>query len=162
MSEEIAAWVRKQANGDLAHCRDLIESEAAAPEWSEPSSGVLVTGPPEHDDTWAGTFAIGDSRIVRHVIAHDPRTEIARAESVLAILDEHYILARDDRNGAYEEFSVVPAGLTDHGCGCVTCHYQGFGAVQAYGTCRTVRLLAWGYRHREGWEPEWAPHIAIR
>lgn len=86
------------------------------------------------------------------------REHAARCEAELAVLDEHYILTRDDRNEAYEEFSVVTIGGANKGFGCVTCHYYGQGGVKGYGYCRTVRLVGYGYRFRPGYrEAEWKP-----
>jgi hypothetical protein len=148
--DELAAWLRRQAEQDFAQARDLIESEAAAPEWSEPASGVLYTGPPTADDAWAGTFAIGDSRITRFIAGHDPRTEIARAQSVLLTLDEH------------AEAGVSTYGIPE----CRACLEKGWrpgpcgddGTPNAAWPCRTVRLLAFGYRCRDGYKAEeWKP-----
>jgi hypothetical protein len=110
----------------------------------------------EEPSTVAVVAEIG-RRQFDHVIRHDPRTEAARAESVLAVLGEHYILTKDDRSEAYEEFSVVAIGGANKDRGCVTCHYYGMGGVKGYGVCRTVRLLTSGYRHREGFKEEWLP-----
>jgi len=45
---------------------------------------------------------------------------------------------------------VVKFGGANKDSGCVTCHYYGRGGVKGCGTCRTVRLLAGGYKHRPG------------
>jgi hypothetical protein len=134
----LVPWLRRVIGHDQAAARDLIESEAAAPVWYEMTSGVLVTGPPEHDDTWSGTFAIGDSRITRFIAEHDPRDTIARCESELSVLDEHQPLLA--------AAGAPPASRTMcFGCGC---RYP----------CRTVRLLGRGYRFRPGYrESEWKP-----
>lgn len=67
------------------------------------------------------------------VFTDHPRTEAARAESVLAVLD------------LYEKAVGAEASdllLRD---------------LSALTLRRVVRLLAWGYRHREGWKQEWKP-----
>jgi len=99
-------------------------------------------------------FALVDNgrREFDHIIRNDPRNAVARLEAELAILDEHYILTSDDRNPAYEEFSVVRIGGANKDSGCITCHYYGQGGVKGYGICHTVRLLASGYKHRRGYE----------
>ena len=91
----------------------------------------------------------------QHVAANDPRQIIADCESDLAILGEHYILTTSDRNEAYEEFSVVSVGGASRDHGCVTCHYYGMGGVKGFGVCRTVKAVASGYRHWEGWAEHW-------
>lgn len=141
MSDELVPWLRRVIEQDRAQARDLIESEAAAPVWHEMSSGVLVTGPPEHDDTWAGTFSIGDSRITRYIAEHDPRDTVARREAELAVLELHCVewLDQDLADGDYRTRPV-----------CTRCD-------DGYWPCRTVRLLARGYRYRGGYRREWRP-----
>ena len=89
--------------------------------------------------------------------SHEMRGLIARCEAELAILDEHYILFNGDRNEKYEQYSIMPPPFPPEDCGCVTCHYASRGGVNGYGICRTVRILAAGYRHHPGWaEAGWA------
>lgn len=139
-SDDLTAWLRRVIEQDQAQARELIESEAAAPEWHEMTSGVLVTGPPEHDDHWSGTFAIGDSRITRYIAEHDPRDTIARCEAELAILGE-YEAARK----VMEEARDSPEGV---GAGVWAC---------VKSLRRAVELLGQGYRFRDGWRAEWRP-----
>jgi hypothetical protein len=87
----------------------------------------------------------------------EARENAARLEAELAILDEHYILTRDDRDEAYEEFSIIPRGGANQDRGCVTCHYEAMGGVRGAGVCRTVKLLGTGYRHRPGYQEAWKP-----
>jgi hypothetical protein len=82
-----------------------------------------------------------------HIAANDPQDTIARCEAELAILDDHAPLS----------------GYDPHGPVCVICcEPGGFGCEDAVvrHPCRTVRLLASGYRHRKGYRPEWAPDQA--
>ena len=106
---------------------------------------------------WRGREAAYAPHVVREgeYWWHEAREHADRCEALLAILDEHYILVRDNQNEAYEEFSVVKIGGADRDRGCVTCHYYGQGGVKGYGRCRTVRLLAAAYQHREGFQMEW-------
>ena len=153
------AWLRQRIRERLYLARHAIELGNAA-EWTELSSGVLMTVHPDDDtkDTWDGVYPLGDSSLARLMEANDPQDTIARCEAELAILDEHFILTNENRIEAYEEFSVVPwgakGGAGDQGSGCVTCHYYGMGGVKGYGICRTVRLLASGYKHRPGYREE--------
>lgn len=130
MSDGFAEWIRGCIRTRRALARHLVESEAARPEWHESSSGVLVTGAPQHDDAWAGMFAIGDSRLSRFMACHDPRDTIARCDAELAILADH----------ASNDHETYPE--------CVHC------AVQCF-PCRTVRLVGEGYRHWDGYREEW-------
>jgi len=158
--EEPVAWLRQRIRERLYLARHAVELGNAA-EWTELSSGVLVTGEPTEADTWHGTWPMGDSSLSRLMEANDPRDTIARCEAELAILDEHYILHRGDTNELYEEFSVCyPPGIPGLNCGCVTCHYIGHGGVNEYGICRTVKFLASGYQHRPGYrEEDWKPGV---
>jgi hypothetical protein len=115
---------------------------------------------------WLRKEIEGDLGIARHILdmrgaRPDPRREmhdaIADCEAKLAILDEHYILIRDDRDEAYEEFSIIPRGGANQDRGCVTCHYEAMGGVRGAGVCRTVKLLGTGYRHRPGYQEAWKP-----
>lgn len=140
MSEELrgVAWLRRQVEIDRAAARDIIESEAADAVWIEPTSGVLQTGAPTHDDTWAGTFAIGDSRLTRFIASHDPQDIIADCDSRLAALD---LCER-----------VIGEDAGKHG---------GCSAVDAWSALAVARLalglLAARYRHRDGYREEWKP-----
>ena len=73
-----------------------------------------------------------------------------------AILAEHYILARGDRNPVYEQFSIISPPFPPEDCGCVTCHYASHGGVNGYGICRTVRALAAIWSDHPGYGKEWA------
>ena len=73
------------------------------------------------------------------VFVSDPRTEGARAESVLAVLAEYESAWRDA--GKYEDLGVTDRSLNN----------------RAKAFKRVVRLLAFGYRYREGWQEEWKP-----
>lgn len=77
----ICGFIEARLDEEYAAARDLIESESAAAEWYEMTSGVLVTGPPTADDTWDGTFAIGDSRITRFIAGHDPARVLREVEA---------------------------------------------------------------------------------
>ena len=120
----------------------------------------------EHGDLVGDVVAFTRDRQVangQHMALNDPQDTIARCEAELAILDEHYILYRDDTNELYEEFSVCyPPGIPGMNCGCVTCHYIGHGGVKEYGICRTVKLLASAYRRRPGYrEEDWKPGVKL-
>jgi hypothetical protein len=96
-----------------------------------------------------------------HIVEHDPQAVLADCEAKLRLLEEHRILVRAEITewpDAYDNYSLIrPHTGRDCGSGCISCHYMWQGAVQAYGTCVTVRLLAWGYQHCDGYQAEWAP-----
>ena len=143
---EVAAWLRKQAEADIK-----AAAEATPGPWEfegdDPTDDELFAA---GEDSPAARFGDvvayvrgGDRNVAngRHMERHDPRTEIARAESVLAVVAEY------ERHASAFGASVK-AGRTVQG------------SIGVRLTVRTsghdVRLLAFGYRRREGWRPEWA------
>lgn len=136
--DELTAWLRATIQGDKA----LAEAAPPAP-W---------TANTEHDEVLAADgiavaegFALSGRQLraaVDHITRHDPRDTIARCEADLELLDEH-------------KHAITHSGLE-----CLSCHvhYGSNGSVRSgAGYCRTVRLLAYGYRHRDGWQEGWAP-----
>jgi hypothetical protein len=125
MEDEITAWLRAQAEGDKAAALKL------AAERGSRERGVRWTGTPEGLAAWEREWRERKAGSPLGRLALDLPEVIARAESVLAVLDEY---------GGADGFDL-PEGVSegrDYALGCV------------------VRLLAYGYRHREGWRPEWA------
>ena len=100
------AWLRQRIRERLYLAQHAIELGNAA-EWTELSSGVLMTVHPDDDTkgTWDGVHPMGDSSLTRLMEANDPRDTIARCEAELAILDEHYILYGPVGTGPYEDSS---------------------------------------------------------
>lgn len=121
--DELAAWLRRQAEEDRAAARRALNVRG---EW-------YLAMQQAHACT--DTVEIGPA--YQHLVAHDPRTEIARAESVLAVL------------GAYET-TWQAAEASWH-------QEDGNSSLrdQARGLRRAVRRLAWGYRYREGYLSAW-------
>ncbi|NUS04664.1 MAG: hypothetical protein HOV97_19140 [Nonomuraea sp.] len=70
-----------------------------------------------------------------HIALHDPADVIARCGAELALLNEH-----------------VPAMSAAGRAVCPQC-----GGEPAATPCQTLRHLAYGYRRRPGWRPEWSP-----
>ena len=95
-------------------------------------------------DTWRVDAAtcIADS---------DPRSIIARCEAELAILDEH----ASDGDGQWPQ-CVRCADTHPDRCECGVLDGQHWRTAQDY-PCRTVRLVASGYRHWEGFDLSWLP-----
>jgi hypothetical protein len=90
-----------------------------------------------------------------HITDNDPRDTIARCEADLAILDEHAAVPDHGR------FSDNPPGLCDDHCGCedrdqVCRSCRNYAGDPREAPCRTVVLLASGYRHWSGYKPGWA------
>lgn len=86
-----------------------------------------------------------DADQAARIAANDPQDTIARCEAELAILDEHAAEWEDYRDGD---------GIERTSLECSTCEPPG--TPDNY-PCRTVRLLASGYKHRPGYEEAWKP-----
>jgi len=152
--DEAVKWLRRRIEERRFLARHAVEL-GANPEWTEQSSGVLVTGEPPADsaDIWFGTWAMGDSSLTRLMEANDPLDTIARCEAELAILDEH----APDCVGEFGE--TVPAR-------CQRCiadrdPYPELWKGDSY-PCRTVSLLASGYRHQPGYAEAWGQREVTR
>jgi Family of unknown function (DUF6221) len=149
-SDELVPWLRGVIGRRLALARYLVSVQAevesgvvivpaghppASARWHEQSSGVLWTGDGDEDDTWHGTWPMGDSRLTRFIADNDPETVIAGCEAELAVLDE-YAAARQ------------LARLYGPGT-------EPWGHAEAW--LHAVRLIARGYRFRPGYREEWKP-----
>lgn len=144
MSDELVPWLRQCIRERLYLATHAMELGNAA-EWSEMTSGVLVTARadnPQEDphDRWDGVHAIGDSSLTRLMVANDPRDTIARCEAELAVLDEH------------RPFDPDSDWLRDF---CATCGELDHRKIRF--PCRTVRLIGYGYRYRPGYREVWKP-----
>lgn len=136
---EPVKWLRQRIQARLALARNAIELGNAA-EWTELSSGVLMTiAPDAPQDNWDGVHPLGDSSVTRLMEANDPQDTIARCEAELAILDAH------DKAEHYCPLPVLPS-----------VHGQLW--TPAEGPCWTLRLLASGYKCWPGYrEEDWKP-----
>jgi hypothetical protein len=143
--EELVPWLRQRIRERLFLATRTVELGSFA-EWEERSSGVLVTGDGTDSDPWRGTWVTGDSSVTRLMEANDPRDTIARCEFELALLDEHAVIRMPHQDAR---------GVPGHFCECATC---GFGGPDRSYPCKTVRLLGYAYRFRDGYrEAEWKP-----
>ncbi len=78
-----------------------------------------------------------------------PASVLARVEAERAILAEH-----EQVPGEHRFRGRSAADVTDPR-GCAVCH-ENDGIVVAAGPCRTVLLLAAGWRHRPGYQASWS------
>ena len=135
--EEPVAWLRQRIRERLYLARRTIEL-GNAPEWTELSSGVLMTVAPDApQDGWDGVHPMGDSSLTRLMEANDPQDTIARCEAELALLDICERVIREDEG--HEYYSDGWSGL----------------AVARI----ALRFLAAGYRHREGYARFWGTPV---
>lgn len=78
------------------------------------------------------------------------KERLADAEAKQAILDLHDEAEPDqNRHGHWEGYGSNERWVRDEPDECPVCREEV--------PCRTVVLLAWGYRHRKGYQPAWAP-----
>jgi len=141
--QDPVAWLRHAIRQRLYLAQHAIEL-GNAPEWTELSSGVLVTGPGTENDPWHGTWPMGDSSLTRLMEANDPRDTIARCEAELAILDEHdeSDTPEELRHGHWEGHGSNERWIRDEPNDCPVCREES--------PCRTVRLIASGYKFWPG------------
>lgn len=141
------AWLRRRIGERLYLARNAIEL-GSAPEWTELSSGVLMTiAPDAPQDRRDGVHPLGDSSLTRLMEANDPRDTIARCEAELAILDQHQATA----NFCGDWLECRECGPNNDGSALLAAPGQG----EKFWPCMTVRLLARGYRHKDGYVPAW-------
>jgi hypothetical protein len=149
----MTAWLRAQVEADKA------AAEAAPGEHWSVFTEVDIAGASVYDEQWVLLYpkrydhdkplsaepgATGPqyiehrrNELAAHIAIHDPRDVIADCDAKLAALDLCERVIRDDAE--------------DHDdCGAAS-SWTGFAVARL-----TVQLLASGYRHRDGWQEEWA------
>ena len=151
MSEtaEAAAWLRAQAEADIVAAEEAGLSSPAP--WAATGEDIVSA---TDDPFYRGICAANaNGAEAEHIVRHDPLTEAARAESVLAVLDLY------EQTVAAVERSPLPGSL----CGGLQPRQAGVSARDYLDARRglaalgpVVRLLAAGYRRREGWKESWA------
>jgi Family of unknown function (DUF6221) len=159
VSSKLIAWLRQQAEAD----KTAAASATPGPwvfEGDDPADDELYS---THDEHLYPTVAYtrdgirGNRQVAngRHMERHDPLTEAARADAVLAVLD-----ALEDavqrRTAEQADFGAWVRGETTG----KRPEFPGPHPALIPGLELTVRLLATGYRHREGYKEEWAPDLA--
>ena len=76
-----------QADRERRYLAERTVEIGNAAEWTELSSGVLMTiAPDTPQDNWDGVHPLGDSSLTRLMEANDPQDTIARCEAELAML----------------------------------------------------------------------------
>lgn len=182
-TDEIAAWLRAQAEADLAAAKIISDGGFEPERWdtwppgqvnppSDPGSAgvsaaigqedVYTSGwvqirawdheigsEPDEDPAPGAVPVLAElgRRQFDHVIRHDPRTEAARAESVLAVLDD-YVATLAVKEGTEAKLRAGEEPGPNAG------YLDALRELAIYGS--VVRLLAAGYRHREGYKESWA------
>jgi hypothetical protein len=134
--DKAVAWLREQVQA-----RKAAAEAAAGPDWFLDSSddaderSVRYTGPSTLRPGELADYCIADRVDVldaAHIALNDPQDVIARCEAELEILLE-FSTRHDDATERQREW---------------------------IGLRLAVRLLASGYKHREGYEAHWGSHCA--
>jgi hypothetical protein len=141
---EMTAWLRAQVEADKAAARAAGDGRAGDYRWREldPDSLPGLVGTDTGDvvtfNNGTAAYAVSPSPgQAAHVAVHDPRDVIADCDAKLDALDLCERVIRDDA----EELG---------GCGAAA-SWTGLAVARL-----TVQMLASGYRHRDGWQEEWA------
>lgn len=92
-----------------------------------------------------------------HMRRQDPRHTAARCQADLAILERHHVVLADRGGGAHPRYevlnerpsamSIAQAALMQWDVDCGECHRSW--------PCQTLRDVASGYRHRDGYAEHW-------
>ena len=150
--EDPVAWLRAQIEERKA------AAEAATPgpwepEGDDPTDDEVYTGG-DDDASFGWRLAIcrgpRSHENMLHIAANDPRDTIARCEAELAILDEHdeSDTPEELRHGHWEGHGSNERWIRDEPNDCPVCREES--------PCRTVRLLAGGYKYRPGFPAAFA------
>lgn len=127
-------WLRSQI---LA--RKAVAEAATKGEWDSDDGGSIHVGHPTHVVV---DWIVNDEDLA-HVLLQQPQDTIDRCDADLAILDRVVPAVHRSEVVVAEEFGGLwPEGEPTR--------------VETL----LVRLLAFGYRRRPGWNPDWAPEGA--
>jgi hypothetical protein len=160
VSGELVPWLRAEITGRLEVARQACP-RTDGHWWRREDDHGGVREPVSHlyageriadedGETWGGEFIVvydegaPSEGQFEHIGRNDPRDTMARCEFELALLDEHSFIRVGYRDSA---------GIDRHSYECAACDPGG--PPDSY-PCRTVRLLGYGYRYRDGYrEAEW-------
>jgi hypothetical protein len=143
VNDEAVGWLRQVIEGDLAEAKGLLSKDWGDRAWavtacSDTGSGYCLCIVHQGEYKLPGEAQAPPIRYIADaespelaawIAKHDLRSAIARCEAELAILDEH------------AEGWQIGDPLRD-------CQWETW-------PCRTLRLVASGYRHREGYAQHW-------
>ncbi|TDD54568.1 hypothetical protein E1286_05090 [Nonomuraea terrae] len=143
MTDDMLSWLREQIEHRVAVARAATQGSWKIGEplpYSDPGGGISIDG---DDDEVAGPGHSGGGvwkqEDAAHITFNDPRQVIADCEAALSLIKLH-----DDLHDCVTPTSsqVFPAGDKDEI------------------PCPVLQRLAFSYRHRPGYRPEWAPEGA--
>ncbi|MFD9949701.1 DUF6221 family protein [Nonomuraea sp. NPDC059023] len=131
---ESVAWLRSVITEDMATAKAVDSQVWTAAQAQEEWYIQLEQGEAFGGDAEWGDLASEEATLIA---IHDPRNTIARCEADLGLLDLH-------KYGEYGECVTCDVGAQS--CGC--CGWGDF-------PCDTIKTVMSGYRHRDGFKPEW-------
>jgi hypothetical protein len=137
--QDALASLLEQGKGHLATATKAAThpSPTLPDSWSPTPEPPQETFPECDSVLWLRATLQGDKGAAERATAglHDPQDTIARCEAETKLLDLH----RPNRYGY-----------------CLTCDPESCGCVGSGDyPCDTIKALLTGYRHREGFKPEW-------
>jgi Family of unknown function (DUF6221)/Nudix N-terminal len=135
--DELVPWLRAEIEADkrAASPKIIRERWVLDPEpWEAHATGIV-------NERGAGIAACVGDYAALHIVRHGPLDVIADCEAKLAVLDLHCgePLETDLPDGDYRVRQV-----------CTRCD-------DGYWPCRTVRLIGYAYRLRDGYREAWKP-----
>lgn len=137
-ADAMVAWLRSVHAADEQAARDAAGRDETDTTWRLDGDGETVLfWDPMPDAPGMGQTVAGRAP---HIARHDPAGTLARIEGERRIMELH--LPRRVRSTSGEGHVDV----------CRMCDQ-----FPARYPCGTLRALAYGYRHRGGWQEGWAP-----
>ncbi|MBB4931878.1 hypothetical protein F4561_002698 [Lipingzhangella halophila] len=139
--EAMVAWLRSVLDADEQAAREAMSRSAGEWRFAPDELGIwpdyvsAVDDSTEYPLVTGAQSYVGDminEGIGAHIARHDPADTLARIEGERAILDQY-----EQAVDLYEGDREAPDGVA---------------ALEI-----AVRALAFGYRHRDGWQEGWAP-----
>lgn len=151
-TDEIAAWLRAQADADIE-----AAGKATPGPWKDDGSPACMVFQPAapRGIAWCSN-ARPDEDLANsaHIARHDPQTETARAESVLGVVHLYEQTAALVREPPTVTAPRWPGAESQPGMISARDYLDARRELAVLGPA--VRLLAAGYRHREGYKESWA------
>lgn len=142
--DEIAAWLREQAEADFrAAMPEKVPCLAPVPsvEWHAEGTRVI-------DGNGAQVAVFRTAREAAHAARQSPEAAMGAAHAVRTVLDDYAVTLAVKENCE----AVLRAG------GKLPLNSGYLEACRELAVYESVtRKLAYGYRHRDGYQPGWAP-----
>lgn len=142
--DEIAAWLRRQAEADWrAAMPERVPCLAPVPSVEWRAEGTRVT-----DGAGAQVAVFRTAREAAHAARQSPEAALGAAHAVLAVLDDYAatLAVKESCEAKLRAGEKLPPNSG---------YLEAYRELAVYRS--VVRRLAHGYRHRDGHQPGWAP-----